>query len=197
MAAKPPPTRPHIGLHSSFNARANTDWGEDDVWDSGSDSESPRQSTISNSWRLTSPSYRHQPSQVTAPKPVPRASSNSSSSNLSFSYTHLNAPSSYPSNSDTSLPAKGGWTMVRKSSTLQDTSGGKISKENDPSGDADVDGDMVVGDFEPEMEQTTSARTKTKPDQSSIKPDAIELVNGADIYSESLCISKRTSRSIS
>ncbi|OAX37409.1 RabGAP/TBC [Rhizopogon vinicolor AM-OR11-026] len=175
MAAKPPPARPHIGLHSSFNTRANADWGEDDVWDSGSDSESPRQSTIS--WRSTASPFRHQPSPVTAPKPVPRASSNSSSSNLSFSYTHLNAPSSYPSHSDTNLPAKGGWTMVRKSSTLQDTPGGKISKEIDPSGDADVDSDVVVGDFEHEMEQTTSAGTKTKPDQGSIKPDAIELVN--------------------
>jgi hypothetical protein len=45
---------------------------------------------------------------------------------------------------------------------------------------------MVVGDFEQEMEQTTSAGTKTKPDQGSIKPDAIELVNGTDMYSELL-----------
>ncbi|KAG1746131.1 rab-GTPase-TBC domain-containing protein [Suillus lakei] len=181
MAAKPPPARPHIGLHSSFNARANTDWGEDDVWDSGSDSESPRQSTISNSWRLPpSPSsHRRQSSPITAPKPVPRASSNSSSSNVSFSYTHLSAPSpgSYPSNVDTAQPAKGGWTMVRKSGTSQDALGAKLPKDVDPNGDADVDSDMVVGDLEPEMEQAAGTRTKAKPDQGSIKSDAIELVN--------------------
>jgi hypothetical protein len=85
--------------------------------------------------------------------------------------------------------------MVRKSSTSRDISGGKISKEIDPSGDADVDSDMVLGDFEPEIEQTTS--TKARADQGSIKPDAIELVNGAVIYSELLSISDRTSRSIS
>ncbi|KAG2099109.1 rab-GTPase-TBC domain-containing protein [Suillus cothurnatus] len=182
MAAKPPPARPHIGLHSSFNARSNADWGEDDVWDSGSDSESPRQSTISNSWRLPpspSSSYRRQPSPITAPKPVPRASSNSSSSNVSFSYTHLSAPSpgSYPSNTDTAQPAKGGWTMVRKSGASQDALGTKLPKDVDLNGDADVDGDMVVGDFEPEMEQATGTSTKVKLDQGSIKSDAVELMN--------------------
>ncbi|KAG1776974.1 rab-GTPase-TBC domain-containing protein [Suillus placidus] len=176
MAAKPPPARPHIGLHSSFNARSNADWGEDDVWDSGSDSESPRQSTISNSWRLPP---RRQSSPITAPKPVPRASSNSSSSNVSFSYTHLSAPSpgSYPSNADTAQPAKGGWTMVRKSGTSQDALGAKLPKDVDLNGDVDVDSDMVVGDFEPEMEQAAGADTKAKPDRGSVKSDAIELMN--------------------
>ncbi|KAG2037409.1 rab-GTPase-TBC domain-containing protein [Suillus americanus] len=180
MAAKPPPARPHIGLHSSFNAKSNADWGEDDVWDSGSDSESPRQSTISNSWRLPpSPSYRRQSSPITAPKPVPRASSNSSSSNVSFSYTHLSAPSpgSYPSNADTAQPPRGGWTMVRKSGTSQDALGAKLPKDVDPNGDADVDSDMVVGDFEPEMEQTAGTGAKAKLNQGSIKSDAIELMN--------------------
>ncbi|KAG1799746.1 rab-GTPase-TBC domain-containing protein [Suillus plorans] len=182
MAAKPPPARPHIGLHSSFNARSNADWGEDDVWDSGSDSESPRQSTISNSWRLPpSPSsYRRQSSPITAPKPVPRPPSNSSSSNVSFSYTHLSAPSpgSYPSNAaDTTQPAKGGWTMVRKSGTSQDALCVKLPKDIDPNGDVDVDSDMVVGDFEPEMEQAAGTSIKVKPDQGSIKSDVIEIMN--------------------
>ncbi|KAG2153715.1 rab-GTPase-TBC domain-containing protein [Suillus bovinus] len=186
MAAKPPPARPHIGLHSSFNAKSNADWGEDDVWDSGSDSESPRQSTISNSWRLPpSPSYRRQ-SPITAPKSVPRASSNSSSSNVSFSYTHLSAPSpgSYPSNADTSQPAKGGWTMVRKSGTSQDALCAKLPKDSDPNGDADVDSDMVVGDFEPEMEQAGTG-VKAKLDQGSIKSDVIEIMN--DPFHRFLC----------
>jgi hypothetical protein len=87
--------------------------------------------------------------------------------------------------------------MVRKSSNLQGTSGGKIFKEVDPSGDIDLESDMVVGDFEPEMEQTTSASTKPKQDQGSIKPDAIELVNGTDMCSELHSVSKHTSRSIS
>ncbi|KAG1808354.1 rab-GTPase-TBC domain-containing protein [Suillus variegatus] len=182
MAAKPPPARPHIGLHSSFNARSNAEWGEDDVWDSGSDSESPRQSTISNSWRLPpSPSsYRRQSSPMTAPKPVPRPPSNSSSSNVSFSYTHLSAPSpgSYPSNAaDTTQPAKGGWTMVRKSGTSQDALCAKLPKDIDPNGDVDVDSDMVVGDFEPEMEQAAGTGIKVKPDQGSIKSDVIEIMN--------------------
>ncbi|KAG1746297.1 rab-GTPase-TBC domain-containing protein [Suillus occidentalis] len=189
MAAKPPPARPHIGLHSSFNARSNADWREDDVWDSGSDSESPRQSTISNSWRLPpSPSYRRQSPPITAPKPVPRASSNSSSSNVSFSYTHLSAPSpgSYPSNADTNQPAKGGWTMVRKSGASQDALGAKLPRDVDPNGDVDVDSDMVVGDFEIEMERAaTSTRITVNPDQGSIKSDAMELVD--DPFHRFLC----------
>lgn len=67
--------------------------------------------------------------------------------------------------------------MVRKSSASRDTSGGKIPKDVDPNGDADVDSDVVVGDFESEVEQTTGIRTKAKLDQGSIKSDAIELVN--------------------
>ncbi|KIJ67778.1 hypothetical protein HYDPIDRAFT_83427 [Hydnomerulius pinastri MD-312] len=179
MAARPPPARPHIGLHPSFNAKANTDWGEDDAWDSTSDSESPRQSTIARSWRQTSNTQaKRQPSPVTAPKPVPRTSTNSSSSTLALSYTHLNAPSpsSYPPKTESGQPAKGGWTMVRKSSTSQNSTDGKaLSKFDDPHTDADLDGDMVVGDFEPETEAATG--NKARPEQGSIKSDAEELVN--------------------
>jgi hypothetical protein len=41
---------------------------------------------------------------------------------------------------------------------------------------------MVVGDFEPEMEQATGTSTKVKLDQGSIKSDAVELMNGTDFY---------------
>ena len=43
MTARPPPARPHIGLNptTKFSSYAvNNDWGEDDAWDSASDSES-------------------------------------------------------------------------------------------------------------------------------------------------------------
>jgi len=73
--------------------------------------------------------------------------------------------------------------MVTKSSTSQDTPRGKIPKDVDPSHDADVDSDMVVGDLEPEIEQTTTTNTKAKQDQGSVKSDAIDLVNGIDIHS--------------
>ncbi|KAG9316616.1 hypothetical protein JVU11DRAFT_2670 [Chiua virens] len=76
MAARPPPARPHIGIHPSFNASSNMDWAEDDVWDSASDSESPRHSTIAHSWRYSSntQSKRQLPGPFpTAPKPVPKA----------------------------------------------------------------------------------------------------------------------------
>jgi hypothetical protein len=67
--------------------------------------------------------------------------------------------------------------MVRKSGASQDALCTKLPKDVDLNGDADVDGDMVVGDFEPEMEQATGTSTKVKLDQGSIKFDAVELMN--------------------
>ncbi|KIK92135.1 hypothetical protein PAXRUDRAFT_830234 [Paxillus rubicundulus Ve08.2h10] len=176
MAARPPPARPHIGIHPSFNVKPNTDWAEDDVWDSASDSESPRQSTLAHSWRYSANTQpKRQPSPATAPKPVPRASSNSSSSTLAQSYTHLNAPSpsSYPPKSELGQPAKGGWTMVRKSSVSQGSTDGRVSSKF--RGDADVDGDMVVGDLEPDIGSV--AGNPTRQERSSIKSDAEEIIN--------------------
>jgi hypothetical protein len=72
--------------------------------------------------------------------------------------------------------------MVRKSGASQDALCTKLPKDVDLNGDADVDGDMVVGDFEPEMEQATGTSTKVKLDQGSIKSDAVELMNGTDFY---------------
>ncbi|KAN0091138.1 Rab-GTPase-TBC domain containing protein [Tylopilus felleus] len=175
MAARPPPARPHIGIHPSFNANSSMEWAEDDVWDSASDSESPRHSTIAHSWRYSSNTQpRRQPLSTTAPKPVPRAPNNSSSSTLGQSYTHLNppSPSSYPPKSE-SASAKSGWTMVRKSQSSMD---GTASKSSDSHRDADVDGDIVVGDFEPEIVESGTA-TKMRQERGSIKPDAEEIMN--------------------
>ncbi|KAI6121719.1 rab-GTPase-TBC domain-containing protein [Pisolithus sp. B1] len=181
MTARPPPARPHAGLHSSFNnARASTEWGEDDVWDSASDSESPlRQSHLS--WRASAPPAKQQLPPQAAPKPVPRPSSNSSSSTLAFSYTHVSAPSpsSYPPKVEGSpnQSSKGGWTVVRKPSMSQRNTDGKSQATNcdDMNGDAYLDADMVVGDFEPEIEP--AAGTKARLQQGSMKPDAEEVVN--------------------
>lgn len=184
MAARPPSARPHIGLHPSFNARS-TDWGEDDAWDSASDSESPRQSTIAHSWRPTLAR------STTAPKPVPRTSNNSSSSTLALSYTHVSAPSpsSYPPKADSSPgpPSKGGWTMVRKLSPSPGNADGELPN-HDVHGDTDLDADMVIGDFEPEVEPVVG--TKAKPLRGSLRPDAEELVNGITITSMSLLSSQ-------
>ncbi|KAI6040309.1 rab-GTPase-TBC domain-containing protein [Pisolithus marmoratus] len=181
MAARPPPARPHVGLHSSFNnPRASTEWGEDDVWDSASDSESPLRPSRP-SWRATAPSVKQQLPAQAAPKPVPRPSSNSSSSTLTFSYTHVSAPSpsSYPPKVEESPSqlSKGGWTVVRKPSISQRNTDGKslVTNSYDMNGDADLDADMVVGDFEPELEPVVGAKARLS--QGSMKPDAEEVVN--------------------
>ncbi|KAG6375352.1 tbc1 domain family protein [Boletus reticuloceps] len=157
------------------------DWAEDDVWDSASDSESPRHSTIAHSWRYSSNTQpKRQPSFVTAPKPVPKAPTNSSSSTLAQSYTYLNppSPSSYPPKSESGQPgsAKGGWTMVRKSSISQNGTDGTASKCSDTHRDADVDGDMVVGDSDPEIVEHGTT-DKIRQDRGLIKSDAEEIMN--------------------
>lgn len=180
MAARPPPARPHIGIHPSFNAKSNTDWAEDDVWDSASDSESPRHSTIAHAWRYSSNTQsKRQPS---LPKPVPKPPTNSSSSTLAQSYTHLNppSPSSYPPKSESGQPpsAKGGWTMVMKSSVSQSSMDGTTSNLHR---DADVDGDMVVGDLDPEVVESGTA-DKIRQERGSVKPDVENIMNGIDRY---------------
>lgn len=94
MAARPPPTRPHINLNpSSHFSYSITEWGEDDAWDSASDSESASNSQSVWGRSLNQPGHPR-PSGTTststsAPKPVPapRKSQNSSSSTLALSYT--------------------------------------------------------------------------------------------------------------
>jgi len=189
MNARPPPARPHIGIHlSSFQ---NTDWAEDDAWDSTSDSESPRQSTLHT---------RRNPPPVTAPKAVPdRTSSNSSSSTLAFSYTHLQAPSpgSYPPKEVVggSNSPKNGWTIVR---TVRDQNSNGIllnkeSGEKDPvlepelnAGDVELEGDMILGDLEPEMTLSEvrmpivhlQPQPKYNAGADSIRRDADAIVTG-------------------
>ncbi|KAL4073913.1 rab-GTPase-TBC domain-containing protein [Scleroderma citrinum] len=176
MTARPPPARPHIGLHSSFTAKVNADWGEDDVWDSASDSESPRQSTIAHLWKPNTTQSKQQPSPATPPRPVPRASRNSSSSTLALSYTHVSvpSPSSYPKMESPGQSSKG-WTMVRKPSISQSSTNKLQVNSDDVHEDADLDVDMVVGDFEPEIGPVVGF--KARPPQGLVRSDAEEVVN--------------------
>jgi len=177
MTARPPPTRPHIGLNPShrFSSYAVPDWAEDDAWDSGSDSESP----TNPSWNRTS--SRRGSSTATAPKPVPRPKLNTSSSTLAFSYTHVNhpSPSSYPTKQEIP-PPKNGWTIVRKSSDQRTSVDGRETDRADEGGAYDdVEGDMVVGDLEPELvPPATIPHTKPRQDQGSVRDDAQEIVDG-------------------
>ncbi|KAF8070679.1 rab-GTPase-TBC domain-containing protein [Lyophyllum atratum] len=189
MAARSPPARPHIGIHPSnhFGARAAGEWGEDDAWDSASDSESPRQSSLTKSWNR-SPS-----SSLTAPRPVPRPISNSSSSTLAFSYTHVSAPnpSSYPPREDTMLEPKSGWTIVKKSNDRKRAKTGGTPEQGDDSldpvegqGDADVEGDMILGDLESEavaldqpIPPALPSHLKAKHGQGVIRDDVDEIVH--------------------
>ncbi|KAF8894096.1 rab-GTPase-TBC domain-containing protein [Infundibulicybe gibba] len=186
MAARPPPARPHIGIHPSTKF-SSQDWGEDDAWDSTSDSESPRQSTISNSWNRSPAS-----SSTTAPRPVPRPAHNSSSSTLAFSYTHINAPnpSSYPPRSEEpSHPSQNGWTIVRTENEKRDD---RIKVDNPPGSgneenvgdeggqrDIDVEGDMVIGELSSPDQAIVHPppHVKAKQNQGAIRDDIVDIVN--------------------
>ncbi|KAF5380609.1 hypothetical protein D9615_004631 [Tricholomella constricta] len=185
MAARSPPARPHIGIHPSnhFGTRAAGDWGEDDAWDSASDSESPRPSSLAKSWNRSSAS-----SSTTAPRPVPKPISNSSSSTLAFSYTHVSAPnpSSYPPREETTLEPKSGWTLVKKSNERRRVLAGDAPEQGsaEGQGDADVEGDMILGDLESEvvaLDQTPPPalplHIKAKHGQGIIRNDVDEIVH--------------------
>lgn len=193
MNPRSPPARPHIGFHlSSFST--NAEWAEDDAWDSTSDSESPRHSTLTTSWNRPSAS-----SSITAPKKVPRAPSSASSSNLAFSYTHVHAPSSYPPKNEDPISAeapKNGWTIVRTShsrqgsETRQDDKTERKHSQFDGYGshstDADVEGDMILGDLEPEMSTTDGnasggpplPHSKAKHNEGSVRNNVDDIVTG-------------------
>ena len=160
MAARPPPTRPHIGIRQShFTTQSTVDWGEEDAWDSASDSESPSAMQRMSRTRSGMPS--------TAPRPVPRPAFNASSSTLSSSYTHLHAPSSY--NTQVPPPTRNGWTMVRKSRS--------DSIDQRKEGDVDVEGDMIIGDMDQEgMEQAED--TKSKQSQGNLRDDFNKIIHG-------------------
>ncbi|KAF5370586.1 hypothetical protein D9758_001824 [Tetrapyrgos nigripes] len=178
MTAPPPRPHPHLSSSSYFSA---VNVGDDDAWDSASDSESPAQSTLTFSWS--------RPVASTAPKAVPKSPESPSSSTLSFSYTHLNAPnpSSYPPRDDSSQPPKNGWTIVRTSRPRRSSNDTHSSNQDDasdhvpePEADADVEGDMILGDLESEpTKDPASSMTvpKLKQDQGTIREDAEEIVN--------------------
>jgi TBC1 domain family member 2 len=188
MNPRSPPTRPHIGIHlSHFTTKTTNEWGEDDAWDSTSDSESPRQSTLTSSWNRSSIS--------SAPKKVPRTPS-PSSSNLAFSYTHVNAPnpSSYPPKPELMPPQapKNGWTIVRTSHNKKDSES-NINQRTDTgfeqdgdSRDVDVEGDMILGDFEAEMSATDmdasiaslASNSKPRHNERAIRQDISDIING-------------------
>ncbi|KAJ7072071.1 rab-GTPase-TBC domain-containing protein [Mycena amicta] len=153
------PARPHIAIHPSTYS-AKSDW--EDAWDSASDSdeEAPKAS-----------SSRVQPRQV----PRPNASSSptsdgGSSSTLAFSFTHISNPSSYP--------PKNGWTIVKTKpgspQPLEDS-------REEVNGDVDVEGDMILGDLEPDtmepMEIIPPTPSKSKANQGIIRDDIQDIVD--------------------
>ncbi|KAL0956329.1 hypothetical protein HGRIS_002481 [Hohenbuehelia grisea] len=183
MTARPPPARPHIAINptTSFASRATSDWGEDDAWDSASDSESPKQSTIS----FTRPA-------PSAPRPVPRSISSSSSSTLAFSYTHISAPnpSSYPPRgevlpeepSQQAVPnGKNGWTLVRKSHDRTGSQNADAEKPQEANAqqDGDIEGDMILGDLDtepvPDIALADPHQSRSRADKGTIRPDAEEI----------------------
>ena len=179
MTARPPPARPHIGISPSFHSPRSPDWAEDDAWDSASDSESPRQSTITNSWMQSSLASSRPSLAATNPKPVPRPSI--SSSTLAFSYTHINAPSpsSYPPKPEQTVHQKSGWTIVRKSTEVgvsaEEKEEVKIEEGVD---DADDESEMVVGELEQEVTVESTLPAKPNLEQVSIRDNVDEIVNG-------------------
>lgn len=179
-SSRPPPARPHAALNvsSSFSGYG-FDWGEDDAWDSASDSESaiaPSRSTA-----------------VAVPK---RPNANNSSSALSLSYTHISAPSpsSYTPSGESlgvlskEAESKAGWTIVTRSSEnrskdspLPIKNSSKIigSSTKIDAKDIDEEIDMVVGDLEQEP------RLVAHP-VNIVKSTAEEIVKGSSLS----CVNK-------
>jgi TBC1 domain family member 2 len=182
MTARPPPARPHIShLHPSHLSHSISEWGEDDVWDSASDEESP-----SHTWSRSSlPSA----TKTTTPKPVPeaRASSdnNNSSSALAFSYTHVTvpSPSSYtskvePGESATDMvPSKSDWTFVVKKQSGVDIAR-NTEQESERGADADVE-EMVFGDLDTDSDFIDMPIVKTHAELGVVRRDAEQIAKGA------------------
>ncbi|OBZ71054.1 GTPase-activating protein gyp1 [Grifola frondosa] len=191
MAARPPPARPHIGLNPStrFSSYSTNEWAEDDAWDSASDSESQGPSE----WKRSS---NARPStSTTAPKPVPRPALNNSSTTLAFSYTHVHAPSPSSYSPRLDHPSKNGWTIVRKSVDRHSMEGHDTAKPVDAPVYEDVEGDMVVGDFEPEVEEQRAILTgKPRHEHGILREDVDEIVNDP-LYLVRHRATKRSSRS--
>jgi hypothetical protein len=204
MAARPPPTRPHINLNPpSHFSYSTTEWGEDDAWDSTSDSESvsntqsvwgrslnepghPRPSGVTTTSTSTSTS-----TSAPKPVPVPRKSQNSSSSTLAFSYTHVSAPSPtgsspYPHHADSIPPTtmKNGWTIVQKAGEDgRDRAGAALplpGSQQHTSGAADeADTDMTFEDLGDELFVDMPVVPKIRLGAACVRQDAAEIANGA------------------
>lgn len=188
-----PPARPHIAVHSShFTSASSLDW--DDAWDSGSDSEDRQANALANSVKP--------PAGGTAPKQVPRSNSASSSSTLGFSYTHLNPPNpgSYPQPKTIEEAARSkpqnGWTIIRTSSDHQTSvDGGRKQSQDGHIPDADVEGVLILGELDTEIENADQAPVSTPTNHLSaqskqmatlVREDAEEIVNGSYILAVSL-----------
>ena len=179
MTARPPPARPHIGLNptTKFSSYAvNNDWGEDDAWDSASDSESPSKADWKRSGNARASS------STTTPKPVPRPTLNNSSSTLAFSYTHVATPSSYPPKEKVEQPSKNGWTIVRKSTERGSLEGRELNHLANSAVYDELDADMVIGEMESEADERAGASSgKPRYGQGVLRDDAQEIVDGAPI----------------
>ncbi|KAL1700966.1 rab-GTPase-TBC domain-containing protein [Schizophyllum commune] len=154
MTARPPPARPHLALHASDFGRTPTDWAEDDAWDSASDDGNDRQPAASDAWPRA---------ESSAPKPVPSRTTtsekSSSSSTLAFSYTHVSAPnpSSYPPRGEQAAPpARNGWTIVHTERSDADDIPEGREHHASRAGDVDVEGDMILGEMDPDPSCGTS-----------------------------------------
>ncbi|KAL1736123.1 rab-GTPase-TBC domain-containing protein [Schizophyllum commune] len=154
MTARPPPARPHLALHASDFGRTPTDWAEDDAWDSASDDGNDRQPAASDTWPRA---------ESSAPKPVPTRTTtsekSSSSSTLAFSYTHVSAPnpSSYPPRGEQAAPpARNGWTIVHTERSDADDIPEGREHHASRAGDVDVEGDMILGEMDPDPACGTS-----------------------------------------
>ncbi|KAI0305729.1 rab-GTPase-TBC domain-containing protein [Multifurca ochricompacta] len=178
MAARPPPTRPHINLNpSSHFSYPTNEWGEDDAWDSASDSESA--SNSQSAWGRSLQTTPSRPSgAASAPKPVPRRSQNSSSSTLAFSYTHVSAPSpgSYPSHTDLIPPTKNGWTIVQKTNGDGSLGVDDKTESHEVEPDHEGDNDMVFEDLESEFVDMP-VLPKSRPNAACVRLDAVEIAN--------------------
>ncbi|KAJ7772670.1 rab-GTPase-TBC domain-containing protein [Mycena maculata] len=162
MSVRPPPARPHIAVHpSTYNSRA--DWAEDDAWDSTSDNEDEPPKASS--------------SRVPPQKVPSRPTQHSSSSTLAFSYTHVDAPnpSSYPPRD---IPPKNGWTIVK---TKPGASPPPEDNPDEPSADADIEADMILGDLEPDameaMDIIPPLNSKPKANRGVIREDVEAIVD--------------------
>ncbi|KAJ7747264.1 rab-GTPase-TBC domain-containing protein [Mycena metata] len=150
MSTWAPPARPHVAVHpSTYSSR--TDWVEDDAWDSGSDEDEPSSSKASSS-------------RVPVPVPTRPGAQHSSSSTLAFSYTHVSAPnpSSYPPRE---TPQKNGWTIRT------------LARSPPPT--ADVEGDMILGDLEPDAMEPMDILPPLKraADLAVVREDVDDIVN--------------------